>query len=179
MLIRNGSNIGVKARLTGAYAGLGFRDAWIMGNALPRVHGGGFSKHASAPIGYINSVAYVPAQTSGGLASTNRTTASASSDVALSGLGDTATTTTAAASSDGDLTGLKEVDVDIAGSVAATVSMIGRGNIGANLNIGSIPSADDFSFALLDTFEVRSGVTVRQALRRAMEGAENAFAVSA
>jgi hypothetical protein len=32
---------------------------------------------------------------------------------------------------------------------------------------------------LLDTFEVRSGVTVRQALRRAMEGAENAFAVSA
>ena len=179
MLIRNGSNISIKARLTGSYSGVGFRDAWKMGNPFHRVHAGGLSKYASVPVGYRDTVAYVIAQSDGGIASTSRTSGGASSDAAFDSLADATASVTGEATFTGDATALKDAAGTINGVASPTVSGVGRATIGAVLRIGSTPSADDNAFTLLDSFEVRSGVTVRQALRRAMEGAENAFAVGA
>jgi hypothetical protein len=179
MLIRNGSNISIKARLTGSYSGISFRDASLTGNPLPRLHAGGLSRHASTPVGHPSGTAYIPAQSSGGIASTNRTVALSTTSVSLLGSGFISASLTASASSTSDITGLKELAATFSGSCSISAPLVGRANISATLLIGASPSADDICFALLDTFEVRSGVTVRQALRRSMDGAENAFAVSA
>jgi hypothetical protein len=179
MLTRNGSNIAIKGRLLGAAPALALRDASLTGNPLPRLHSGGLSRHSSVPVGYIDSVAYIPAQSSGGIASTLRTVALSTTSASLTALGSVSASLTASASTTSSLTGLKELAATFPGSCSISAPLIGRANISATLLIGASPSAEDICFALLDTFEIRSGVTVRQALRRSMDGAENAFAVSA
>lgn len=51
------------------------------------------------------------------------------------------------------------------GQATVTITVSGPGRISANVVIGFQPSADDIAFTLLDTFEVESGLTVRQALK--------------
>jgi hypothetical protein len=178
MLIRNTSGWGQPLRFFGAAAQVGLRDVWTTAGQMASASTGELSAHASIPVGYTTS-AWRLAQSTGGLGSTNRTFAVATSSVTIAAWASGEAAVTASASTTSSATALKNAAGTTSGIASFSVDVIGRATIGAVLRIGSTPSADDNAFTLLDSFEVRSGVTVRQALRRAMEGAENAFAVGA
>lgn len=180
MLTRNGSNISIKGRLLGASPATALRDSSLTGNPLPRVHCGGLSRYASLPVGYRNEKAYIPAQSPGGFSSILRISGTASLTSTVSALGTVSASLTAASSLTSSLTALKNITCTITGTASSSLNLLGRANISATIRIGANPSADDIAITLLDTYTVNgSGVTVRQALRRAMSAAENAFATGA
>lgn len=178
MLIRNTSGWDQPLRFFGAAAQVGLRDVWATPGQQASAAAGGLSKFASIPVGYTSS-AWKLAQSTGGLGSTNRTFAVPAASSTIGAWASGAAAIAASASASSPATALKNAAGTINGVASPTVAGVGRATIGAVLRIGSTPSADDNAFTLLDSFEVQSGVTVRQALGRAMRAAENAFAVGA
>lgn len=172
MQIITSNGINSRVRITGAAAACGLRDSWVRDIMWTR----GLAAIASVPAGY-GSKAYSLARKPGGIAAA--LVASASSAVAIRATGTASGSTAGSVISSASARMLYRIAGTTAGVATATAAARGAGTITAFLRIGANPSADEVADTLLDTKSVMPGVTVRQALKRAMLGAENAFAVSA
>lgn len=172
MQIITSGGINSRVRITGAAAACGLSDSWVRGIIWTQ----GLSAVASVPAGYAEK-AYSLARSPGGIAAALVASASATADISATGTVEGSAAGSVTSSASARL--LYRIAGSTAGLATVTAAARGAGTISASLRIGANPSADEVADTLLDTKTVLPGVTVRQALKRAMLGAENAFAVSA
>jgi hypothetical protein len=172
MLTLSVGGINSRVRITGAAAACGMRDSWTRGVTLTQ----GLAAIAAVPAGY-GEKAFALARSPGGIAAA--VVAPAVGVATLTGRGTVAGSAAGSVTSSASARLLYRIAGTTAGLATVTAAARGAGTIAATLRIGANPSADEVADTLLDTKTVLPGVTVRQALKRAMLGAENAFAVSA
>jgi hypothetical protein len=172
MLTLSVGGINSRVRITGAAAACGMRDSWTRGVTRTQ----GLAANAAVPAGY-GPKAFALARSPGGIAAA--LVASASGVAGIVATGTAAGTSAGSVTSSASARMLYRIAGTTAGLATVTAAVRGAGTISASLRIGANPSADEVADTLLDTKTVLPGVTVRQALKRAMLGGENAFAVSA
>lgn len=172
MQIVTSGGLNSRVRITGAAAACGLRDSWVRDIIWTQ----GLAAVASVPAGY-GSKAYSLARSPGGIAAA--LVATAITTAGITGRGSIAGSAAGSVTSSASARLLYRIAGSTAGLATVTAAVRGSGTISATLRIGANPSADEVADTLLDTKTVLPGVTVRQALKRAMLGAENAFAVSA
>lgn len=145
----------------GGVAGIGFAVRGQEGVPLY----GRFAQYTGAPSGMRFGRSLIWPIKDGGLGATQPYVPAPIISAALTAIGEIGGSAAGSVTINADETEGRIIYGSSAGAGTATVTVSGPGRIAASVVIGFRPSADDIAFTLLDTFEVESGLTVRQALR--------------